>query len=438
MFTFSDKLPYRLPPMLEDIKRNALSPVDADMILLASLVSMSACLPNVQGTYGRRVVYPNLFLFVSAPASAGKGRLMLARRIVDPIHREVRQKYNDELMRLKAEMEEKGKPTGVDVYVPQTMLFLPANSSATALYQTLNDCGGSGLIFETEADTLATALKSDYGNFSDGLRKAFHHEPISYNRRKEREYVEIQNPRLSVVLAGTPRQILNLMPDAENGLFSRFLMYRAKIKLEWLDMFEETEFDDNSYFDHLGSRFYSMYKMLKNASQPVNFVLTDEQKQRFNQCFAKWQEELMQLFGEQIVPSVRRLGLIAYRLAMILTTLGLEPYGCEMTLTRMVCPTEDFENAISIVEHLLDHIIATYSELPGYDEVTDDESNIPPLCNVLFDELPREFNAQQLCDVSKQLSIPHTTSYRYMRKLIDIGKINKLRHNLYQKQLVFN
>ena len=133
MFTFSDKLPYRLPPMLEDIRRNALSPVDADMILLASLVSMSACLPNVQGTYGRRVVYPNLFLFVSAPASAGKGRLMLARRIVDPIHRELRQKYNDELLRLKTEMEEKGKPTSVDVYVPQTMLFftsqLVGNSS---------------------------------------------------------------------------------------------------------------------------------------------------------------------------------------------------------------------------------------------------------------------------------------------------------------------
>ena len=65
-------------------------------------------------------------------------------------------------------------------------------------------------------------MKSDYGNYSDVLRKAFHHELVSLSRRKDREYCEVSNPRVSVALAGTPEQVRKLIPDAENGLMSRF------------------------------------------------------------------------------------------------------------------------------------------------------------------------------------------------------------------------
>lgn len=64
------------------------------------------------------------------------------------------------------------------------MLVIPANNSATGLFQILNDNDGKGLIFETEGDTLAQTFKSEHGNYSDGFRKAFHHETITYNRRR--------------------------------------------------------------------------------------------------------------------------------------------------------------------------------------------------------------------------------------------------------------
>jgi hypothetical protein len=87
----------------------------------------------------------------------------------------------------------------------------------------LNDNKGIGLIFETEGDTLAQTFRSEHGNYSDGFRKAFHHEIISYNHRKDREYVELETPRLSALLSGTPKQVSTLIPNAENGLFSRFI-----------------------------------------------------------------------------------------------------------------------------------------------------------------------------------------------------------------------
>lgn len=90
---------------------------------------------------------------------------------------------------------------------PMLALIIPANSSASAFIKTLAYNNSTGLMFETEGDTLSQILKSDYGNYSDTLRKAFHHEPVSLCRRKDREFLEVDCPKLSVVLAGTPGQV---------------------------------------------------------------------------------------------------------------------------------------------------------------------------------------------------------------------------------------
>lgn len=79
MPTFSQDIKNTLPSLLAQIVSRANSPEDADLLLLGSLTVFSACLPNVFGNYGGREVFPNLFLFVTAQASAGKGRLTLCR-----------------------------------------------------------------------------------------------------------------------------------------------------------------------------------------------------------------------------------------------------------------------------------------------------------------------------------------------------------------------
>lgn len=99
MPTFSHELYGHLPDLLEAVVRQANSDEDADVLLLGSIVSFSSCLPKIFGVYGGRQVFPNLFLFVTAPASAGKGRLSLCRRLVQPIHDQLRNTY-------KAEMDE--------------------------------------------------------------------------------------------------------------------------------------------------------------------------------------------------------------------------------------------------------------------------------------------------------------------------------------------
>jgi hypothetical protein len=60
------------------------------------------------------------------------------------------------------------------------------------------------------------------GKLFDMLRKAFHHEKISVSRKTNSEYVEVNEPQLCHCIIRTPKQIFNIIPSAEDGLFSRF------------------------------------------------------------------------------------------------------------------------------------------------------------------------------------------------------------------------
>lgn len=231
---------------------------------MGALVSLSACFHNVCGVYDGRIVYPNLYLFVIADAGMGKGALTLCRELVVPINYRLHEVSKTLEQEYKVAMAaylkgKKGEETTMPTEPPMRMLIIPANSSASSFLKILGDNDGVGLLFETEGDTLSQTLKSDYGNYSDVLRKAFHHEQISLSRKKDREYSEVNNPRVSVALAGTPEQVRRLIPDAENGLLSRFCFYIIRFKRGIRNVFATTDVSQskNVAFRQLGDLFFT-------------------------------------------------------------------------------------------------------------------------------------------------------------------------------------
>jgi len=133
---------------------------------------------------------------------------------------------------------------------------------------------------------------------------------ISYLRRKDREYVTLDVPKLSALLSGTPRQIQSLIPDAENGLFSRFIFYFMNIRLQWMDVFACNEDESlDQRFDRLGDRFFNFYGFLKKAGN-IRFSFSHTQQTAFNEYFEKVQQQYWELLGSDYLGSVRRLGYI--------------------------------------------------------------------------------------------------------------------------------
>lgn len=290
----------RLPPFLYSVMKSAISPSDRDMLLIGAITVLSSTLGKVSGVYDERIVYPNLYLFVSADAGMGKGALTLCRELVAPINAELRAVARQQ----SANSGSKDKDT------PMLALIVPANSSASAFIKTLADNNGTGLMFETEGDTLSQTLKSDYGNYSDTLRKAFHHEPVSLCRRKDREFLELDCPKLSVVLAGTPGQVRNLIQDSENGLFSRFMFLNVKFEKNIRNVFAVTDskHSKTEVFRRLGERYRELSGKIQREASAYDVSIPPFLHGHFMDHYNRLNDECCEAVGNRMQGVVRRNG----------------------------------------------------------------------------------------------------------------------------------
>ena len=204
----------------------------------------------------------------------------------------------------------------------------------------------------------------------------------------------------------------------------------SSIYLAWNNVFEK-EYDaeavDNAFM-HLGTQFHQLYKLLE-GSEPIKVSLTYGQQERFNRHFEEVQKEYAALFGLDFVASVRRLGLITYRIAMILTILRILDNG-EKGLT-MICNDTDFNSALTISKVLLSHTVYIYEML----QCDEQEKNIwiAPHHIELLDLLPHQFTRKNLLECAGRLEIIPKTADKIIASFIKKGKVVRHRYGTYQK-----
>lgn len=438
--TFCDKVTGSLPLIFRDISSLGKTFTEKDMLLLASITILSGAFPEAYAIYDSSKVYANLFTFLVANAASGKGRTTSCLKLVSLIEQEVREAnkqemddYQQELADIRA-MGRKASGMPLPKEPPYRSLIIPANCSSTAIYQALHDNHDQGITFETEADSLANTLKSDYGNFSDGLRKGFHHEDITYRRRKENEHVEIHNPKWTVYLTGTPGQVTNLIPSAENGLFSRFLFMLVDIPAKWHNVFSKSTRTIDEEMEAIGKRVYDIHLILKKKQGGIEFKLTEEQEDKFNDFFNKLVEEYKDMLGRDFVANIYRMGLSAYRIAMILSITRLE--GATCLPDCIICKDEDLECALIIADTLMQHAARIFSTLLPNKEGDDVMGiKLSPKSEKLFAALPASFNRQMVLAAAQKLGIAKRTAEKYVGeyvsrynlcKRVDNGKYEKV------------
>jgi hypothetical protein len=229
------------------------------------------------------------------------------------------------------------------------------------------------------------------------------------------------------MLSGTPKQITSLIPSSENGLFSRFMFYYMNTKYEWLDVFANTESGAlEDYYKGLGDTFYEYYQYLK-ATQPICFKLSPGQQKEFNQYFAQMQQKYLALLGDDFLGSIRRLGLITFRLSMIFTV--LRSFETGEAANPLVCADEDFQAALSIIAVLMKHSSHIFSELP-------EETQLPihkTTKEQFFDALPPTFNRQAYLKLAETLGINPKTAEGYIGQFKKKGLIHHPKQDHYTK-----
>lgn len=361
------RLPGAIFDNLPDLFKNACAilteQTEKEVFLIGAIGVVSGLLPNVMGFYDGQHTGCNLYCYVLGQYGTGKGGLKLAYQIGKAVHARHKEisaglqtKYKQDCIEAKENKEPEPENPGIK------LLYIPANNSKSGFVELLHENEGRGILFETEGDTLADALKTDYGGFSDVLRKAFHHERISFYRRTGREHREIEMPRLSVVLSSTIDQYQKLIPNIQNGLFSRFLHYNLAPCHDFKDVFDRRKCTYPEYFEKLGQTFLDIYTYLDTLQTPIEFELREHQKGQFLAVFDEWKKEVGEYVSTDLEGTVNRLGLICFRLAMQFA--ALRNFGEGDYSPNMICADTDFKTALQMVEVLKRHALDVYYDLP--------------------------------------------------------------------------
>ena len=413
-----------LPPILKTGAAAFVEPRERDVFLTGALTILSGCMPNVTGVYGRRTVYPHLFCFILAPAASGKGALQSSKELADKYHTEIlknsleqKKEYNKKLEEVKHAKRFKKKEDKSVEEIPEEppfkVVFIPANTSNAKIIQHLQCNNGSGIICETEADTLGQTFKNDWGSYSDLLRKAFHHEKISISRKTNNEYFEINNPQLAVALSGTPKQVFNIISSAEDGLFSRFLFYIFKSDTKWIDPSPfGNQINLTEHFAKLSTAVYEMVLYLENGKTIIH--LSEEQWNKFNPTFEKYLHQINAFVSEDAQSIVKRLGIILYRFCMIFTT--IRKYQAQEQATDIQCLDVDFESALTLIEIYLQHSIIMFDNLPKQEEEGAFKSGENK--KLFYDALPNEFQRKEAIEIGLKFNIKERTADTILKKCL--------------------
>lgn len=402
---------------------------DRDIILLSTITVLSACLPKVYGYYDGNKYATNLYLLITAPPASGKGIMGKSKILIEKIHNSIKQNSLSEIENCKR--SNIGKKENKKICPDLVLKILPGNVSSSKIYKHLqNDVYGL-LMFETEADTVSSMLKQDWGNFSDVLRKAFHHETISISREADDKYFEISHPKLSLVLSGTPGQVAPLINSQENGLFSRFIFYYFNDTTQWKDVSPAGNPMDEDYtFQAVGDLVFQLHNNLLKRESGIEVKLTVAQWETFNELMTNAVNALIHINKTEILPSVKRHGVIMFRICMILSL--IRNHELEIEDNTIYCDTKDFDTAIKIIKVTLDHSIIV-SNLLAKDN-SDNKRKLNMRETIIFAQLNQNFTRQDFLAIGAQSSIPKRTLDFMIYKFLRLELILKISNGKFQKK----
>ena len=439
------------PELLQRIMSYGSTDAQNDVMLLGALTALGSCMERyVRCPYGGKLQSPCMQSFIIALPASGKSALSSIRLLVDPIHDQLRAEWAEEIKaykKAKAAYEAMGKERSkIDApQIPANKMFLIAgNNTGTGILQNIMDANGTGFICESEADTLSTAIGSDYGHWSDTLRKAFDHDRLSYNRRTDQEYREVKKSYLSVLISGTPSQVQTFIPTAEDGSYSRQLYYYMCGISKWISQFMDNEIDWEEIFTAMGLEWKEKLSVIKSHGIHT-LQLTDEQKEEIDTVFSDLFERSSVANGREMYSFVARLAVnlcrIMSEVAVLRALESPQPYDFKTSPTSPFTPDkeipadnckddiitrwdvsisqEDFHAVLSLAEPLYCHATHILSFLPS----TEVSHRPNADRDYLFQKLGDEFTRTQLLEEAVAMGIKENTALTWLKRLTKHGKL---------------
>ena len=421
-----------LPPPLKEAC-NVFEGRERDVFFTSALSVISGGLHNVSGLYSNNKIYPNLFSIIIAPPASGKGVMKYGKQLGDCYHGFLLKQSREDLKEYKKEkrvFDLKVKKAKTDQAIealiePEKpkfkMFFIPGDTSSSMIIKHLEDNEGMGCICETEADALTNALKQEWGNFSNIIRKGFQAEEISNSRKTNLEYTEIKEPKFSLALTGTPNQLDLLITSVQDGLFSRVLFYSFNAAPRWKTTYTSSLSRSNKeIFEDYSAALCNKFK--SNVAQ--KFAMTDKQGLKLDNTFRELLIHNTTLYDEDASGTIIRLGVMCYKIAMTLSAIRSDD-------TEIICSEEDFNTALYLVKEVyLVHAINMLNRISK----TSKKLNTTQASLYNWIETKKVFKRAEISEQAQLLGLKDRTLSDILKRFIKLGLIEKVSHGVYKKR----
>lgn len=365
---FNKKIYDKSPKVLQDLLATVEQDEEKEVVYFTSIILLGVLFPNRVFRYFNNNYYPNLYGYILGEAASFKGKAKIVRSALKPYQAAVDERYKQQAEEKAAaiaynkENKENKRPINK---TPDLNLFFDGNTSSAAMLKAMQDSPVL-VMFETEGDTITKTWKTDWGNYSDILRKTFEHESLYSLKKNGNEEnllrIHIQNPKLSVLVSSTEQQMRKVLnsDETENGLMSRFLFYIVQNDKKWYNGWESnTDIDIESI---LRDRIPPDVWMTWTSQPDCYYSLSKEAHQYhqdyFNYVNDNWPEELF-----NIIALIRRSGTATARIAMVIEELKRldEPVKKSGLIAKSYTISgESMQLAIEIMKVLMQHLFVAW------------------------------------------------------------------------------
>ena len=156
---------------------------------------------------------------------------------------------------------------------------------------------------------------------------------------------------------------------------------------------------------------------------PIQVVFSKTQQAQFNQFFSELQTEQFGLYGDDLIASVRRLGLVCFRIAMVLTILRYEGSMpiIELLSQAIVVDDRDFKTAITISNCLINHTAHVYADIFNCGKDDKGKNETADMLNQeksLYESLDTEYTTDDAHRAAEKLGIKWKSAERCLGKYV--------------------
>jgi len=382
-----------LPLFMQEVISNYPDPRQSDMALTTLLSLLSSVMHRTRAVYHPAIITPSLSSMITAPSGSGKSVTGIVQRMFLPLHKSI--------------THEPEHPHG---------LFLPDNTSTTALIKYLNDNDSMGVLFSTDMGFLGHALKRDKAGLQAILRTSQSGEGLSYGRNAKRETVRVTDPELTACLCATPPEFQHLFTSTEDGLISRFIHYCFVPDPKWNDVCPVTLAEYKQKRDNIAQRILNLYGYIRNRA--FEFSLSEEQLLAMNEwlsgqsAIASASDNWM-----AINPIIKRMGQVCFKLSMIVAS--MRAWETNYEGRKLSIGADDFDVVMKLLAVYFKHAASIVNYV-----VVESGQNLDVQLESFYAALPDgSFKRKDAIEVAKQkgMQVSDRTVDNWLKRLTEQG-----------------